>query len=284
MRKNRAAVNRILKTKGAVGRSLSAVAFLLLFAGSLVAAERGHLLAEWDGNTYRVISRSGADLKAPVGSLLKPFAAIYLLENGVDYRQEIFCPALKKQSAALRCWTTTGHGAMTIGKALVQSCNYYFLSQFRGRDLGAYENWLRRRYDWPENLHITKPVNVYGFDLEYGIDAERLLSMYEKLLREASAGNAPAAVVTQALADICLGTLADFCRKINRDPKLRLTLGKTGTVREGDRNFGVVLLLLDHLPQQKKLLLIAYEKGKTGSQVSLQALRHLEQYGRKKRN
>ena len=260
-----------------------ALSCVFLMPLAIMAAERGHLLAEVEGSGYKMLSRSGAGLLAPVGSLLKPFAALYLLENGVNAAQEIFCPQLRKQSAALRCWTPDGHGAMTIGKALVQSCNYYFLSQFRGRNLTAYEAWLRQRYDWPENLHIVKPVNVYGFDLEFGIEAETLVRMYTRLFHEAGTGNRHAATVTEALKEICQGTLSDFCRELLKQPQYRLILGKTGTVQEGKRNFGVVFLLVDHVPQGKRLLLIQYEKGKTGSQAALQALKTLTTYEHKKR-
>ena len=277
MAKIRARVNRILKSIVLVSLALGAPL-------AVAAAGRGHLLAETNSGSYTVISRSGADVLAPVGSLLKPFAALYLLENGVNAAQEIFCPPLRKRSATLRCWTPDGHGAMTIGKALVQSCNYYFLSQFRGRDLHAYETWLRQRYDWPENLHIAKPVNVYGFDLEFGIEAEALVRMYTRLLGEAANGSRHAVTVTDALKDICQGTLSDFCRELVKQPQYRLVLGKTGTVQEGKRNFGVVLLLVDHVPQGKRLLLVSYEKGKTGSQAALQALKILSEYGRQKRN
>ena len=277
MGKIRARVNRILKI--AIALPWVAWAPSAIFAGS-----RGYLLAENSGTEFKIISRTGADVLSPVGSLLKPFAALYLLESGVNAAQEIFCPPERKRSAALRCWTPEGHGAMTIGKALVQSCNYYFLSQFRGRNLGAYETWLRQRYDWPENLHITKPVNVYGFDLEFGIEAETLMRMYSRLLNESAAGNRHAATVTTALKEICQGTLNDFCRELAKQPQYRLVLGKTGTVQEGKRNFGVVFLLVDHVPQGKRLLLISYEKGKTGSQAAMQALKILSDYGRQKRN
>ena len=276
MGKIRSPVNRILK-------SAIVLSWILLVPQVIFAANRGHLFAELEGSGYKILSRSGADLLAPVGSLLKPFAALYLLENGVNAAQEIFCPQLRKQSAALRCWTPDGHGAMTIGKALVQSCNYYFLSQFRGRNLAAYENWLRQRYDWPENLHIAKPVNVYGYDLEFGIEAEKLMRMYTRLLNEAAAGNRHAVTVTEALKEICQGTLNDFCRELVKQPHYRLIFGKTGTVQEGKRNFGVVFLLVDHVPQGKRLLLIQYEKGKTGSQAALQALKTLTTYEHKKR-
>ena len=277
MGKIRARVNRILKS----GIVLSCAT---LGPEGVFAANRGHLLAETNGAGNKIISRSGADLLAPVGSLLKPFAALYLLENGVNAAQEVFCPPERKRSAALRCWTPDGHGAMTIGKALVQSCNYYFLSQFRGRDLNAYEAWLRGRYDWPETLHIVKPVNVYGYDLEFGIEAEKLMRMYTQLLNESAAGNMHAVTVTTALKEICKGTLNDFCNQLARKPQYRLVLGKTGTVQQGKRNFGVVFLLIDHVPQGKRLLLISYEKGKTGSQAAAQALKILSEYEHQKRN
>lgn len=274
MRKFRAPVNRIL------------ILWLcaLLPLNALWAKNRGHLIAEADGSSFRIIERTGVEQLAPVGSLLKPFAALYLLEHGANATQEIFCPALRKQTAKLRCWTPDGHGAMSLAKALVQSCNYYFLSQFRGRNLEAYEKWLRANFEWPEHVLIRNPVNVYGFDLEFGIEAEKLLAMYTKLLQMAAVGNTNANLITRALANVCEGTLADFCRELGKKPHYRLVLGKTGTVTEGGRNFGVVLLLVDHVPLKRRTLIICYEKGKMGSQVAMNALKLLKDKSGQKRN
>ena len=108
--------------------------------------------------------------------------------------------------------------------------------------------------------------------------------MYTRLLNEAATGSKHAVTVTEALKDVCQGTLNDFCQQLIKQPQYKLVLGKTGTVQQGKRNFGVVFLLIDYVPQGKRLLLIQYEKGKTGSQASLQALKTLTTYEHKKRN
>ena len=164
------------------------------------------MLVEVGGSTPRTVAESGTTELAPVGSLLKPFAAWYLLERGLDARQTILCPAERKREADLRCWTPDGHGALNLGEALVHSCNYFFLSLFRGQSIPQFENWLRERFQWPENLRVEKPVHVYGYDLDAGIAPSRLVSMYLQLQSAADAKNAHALRITEDLAGACRET------------------------------------------------------------------------------
>ncbi|MCS6972582.1 MAG: penicillin-binding protein transpeptidase, partial [Leptospiraceae bacterium] len=181
----------------------------------------------------------------------------------------------------LRCWTPQGHGEVDFAAALIHSCNYFYLSLFSGRRLADYENWLRQRFDWPARLAIRKAVNVYGFDLAGGIEPERLLRMYLELMHAAGTPNSPAAHILQALAGICRGTLADFCRALEKTPQFHLLWGKTGTVQSGSKPYGIVLVHLEHRPSQRKILLLCYEKNKTGSQVALRVPALLAEYERK---
>lgn len=274
---------KIAKYKAAVNPNLRWLLVLVIVITNQVLAEKpAFLLAEYQAGTLRVVEQSGGNRLSPVGSTLKPFAAWYLLEQGIDPQQSVFCPPERKRSEKLRCWTPAGHGSMTLQSALVQSCNYYFLSQFLGRNLKDYETWLKARFDWPDSLAITKAANVYGFDLSSGIHPHKLLGMYAKLIHAAESGNRHAQLVTAGLADICSGTLRDFCRRAKRQSKYRLLFGKTGTVREGAKNSGVALLYLEQLPQKRKILLLCYEKNKTGSETALNALRILDDHGRKR--
>jgi hypothetical protein len=240
-----------------------------------------HLLVALGENGYTILSQSNSSVATPVGSLLKPFAAWYLIERGVRIDSTIFCPPEKRRHANLRCWNPQGHGRVDLSAALVQSCNYYFLSLFAGRDLADYQAWLTRHFDWPSNLPIRKPVNVYGFDLDSGIDVERLVKMYQKLLQAAESGSSPAIAVRNALSGICRGTLADFCRKMQKQRDFQLLLGKTGTVQSGKKPYGVSLLVLEHLASKEKILLICYEQEKTGSVVALNASAILRRYADK---
>lgn len=242
-----------------------------------------HLLSIFEPTGYTIIEKVNAVSDAPVGSLLKPFAAWYLLEQGLNAANKVFCPPEKKRRHGLRCWTPNGHGPADLTAALVHSCNYYFLSLFAGRNLADYENWLRHNFDWPANLAITKPVHVYGFDLDHGIDPEKLVKMYHRLLLAAESGNSHAMTIRNALAEICRGTLADYCEKMKTMPQFKFLLGKTGTVQIGKQPFGIAVLLLEHSPSQKKILLLCYERGKTGSQAALAAPAILKKYAERLR-
>jgi hypothetical protein len=271
------------KKKSAVNRISELLVWVALFAAPafLHAGKSAYVLAEYTPGGYKILRQSNSEMLAPVGSLLKPFAAWYLLDHGVDENSSVFCPPERKRTDGLRCWDPAGHGAMSVRTALVHSCNYFFLSQFRGKNLAAYEAWLRQRFDWPQNLPITRPPHVYGFDLDNGIDPEKLLGMYTRLIDAASTNlRAPLAVI-RGLRDVCGGTLAGACKALAASKRFRFLWGKTGTVLEGRRNFGVALLFIEDLTQNKKILLLCYTKNKTGSQAALAAPVILHGYAKK---
>ncbi len=261
---------------------------LLLFVAAsptlAVAKKRSHLLVALRDNGYTTISQANADIEAPVGSLLKPFAAWYLLEKGHKAENTVFCPPERKRHEGLRCWTPQGHGQVNLAAALVQSCNYYFLSLFAGRDLADYQAWLNSRFDWPATLPIRKPVNVYGFDLDSGIEAERLVKMYQTLLLSADSGSSHAIAIRDALGGICRGTLGELCRKMQKQSEFRILIGKTGTVESGKKPYGIALLVLEHLSSKEKILLLCYEREKTGSVAAMAAPAILNRYAHKIRD
>lgn len=272
---------RLHKFKVAVNLNM-----VLLITSALtpaVAAGRraSYLLVQLEDNGHTLVGQANATMEAPVGSLLKPFAAWYLLEKGGNPQDVVFCPPEKKRHNDMRCWTPEGHGSVTLAAALVQSCNYFFLSRFVGRDLADYGAWLTEQFDWPADLRIRRPVNVYGFGLGRGIEAERLVHMYHKLLQAAEHKSSHAAAVRDALAGICRGTLADFCRNMRGQKGFRIILGKTGTVESGKRPFGIALLILEHLSTRKKIVLICYEREKTGAGAAMAAPGILSRYADK---
>lgn len=266
------------KFKVAVNRNLGFVAVLYFGAIAVSAKNPSYTLAEYNAGNFRVVLEQNTNNEAPVGSLLKPFAAWYLLENGVDQYQTVFCPPERRRSETLRCWTPQGHGATHLAAALVQSCNYYFLSMFYGKNLSEYQHWLVTRFDWPASLPISKPANVYGFDLQNGIEPAKLLGMYTTLLAAAESRNANAMVIRDALSGTCQGTLTDACKRLQKLSRFRFLLGKTGTVQTGGKPYGITFLLLEYLPEKRKILLLCYEKDKTGSQAALNAPNALARY------
>lgn len=271
MRISKGAVNRILLSAFCLSCGLGA-------AGAVKKPRAAFVVVEVGSGESRTLVESGTEDLAPVGSLLKPFAAWYLLEKGLDARQTILCPAERKREADLRCWTPEGHGAVNLGEALVHSCNYFFLSLFRGQSIPQFENWMRERFQWPENLRIEKPVHVYGYDLDSGIAVSRLVTMYARLLEASAVKNPHAALITDSLAGTWRGTLKDFCRLLGNQKKYTFLWGKTGTVREGKHQYGIAVLHLKNNSTGKKLLLLCYERRKTGSQAALNALAVLQKY------
>lgn len=65
----------------------------------------------------------------PPGSAFKVFVAAWALDHGLDPTRTVVCAPLEGGGAGyktLRCWNTSGHGAVDLHAALVQSCNAYF--------------------------------------------------------------------------------------------------------------------------------------------------------------
>ncbi len=64
----------------------------------------------------------------PPGSLFKPVVAIAGLENNVwDPDALVACPGYYELgSFRIRCWNASGHGTISLRKAIEQSCNCYF--------------------------------------------------------------------------------------------------------------------------------------------------------------
>ncbi len=64
---------------------------------------------------------------AEVGSLLKPLTLISAWEGGLQENQSFLCsPSSPLSQAEESCWEHRGHGALTAGEALANSCNAYF--------------------------------------------------------------------------------------------------------------------------------------------------------------
>lgn len=265
MRKIKAAVNSFL---------------ILLFSSTTFSIEKKapFLLVEKNGDQYETILSYNTKTLAPMGSLLKPFAAWYLLERGINSEQPIFCPPRRKQSKDLRCWTPDGHGAMSLTDALAHSCNYYFLSRFLGLNLQEYEMWLRNNFNWPEKVKIKTPENVYGFNLSKNFNIKMILGMYTQLISKEENGDAQAKVVFEGLKKTCQGTLYDFCRALKTLHEFRFIAGKTGTSEHHGKNYGIAFLYLEHIPKKRKIILLCYEKNKMGAQVALNAIKILHAY------
>jgi penicillin-binding protein 2 len=91
------------------------------------------------------------------GSTIKPFMAMLGLKSGISSDKKTFCPGyytLTKGGHRFRCWKHSGHGAMNLHDAVVQSCDVYF-------------------YDLAHHLGIDEmhdSLSLFGFGSKTGID------------------------------------------------------------------------------------------------------------------
>ncbi len=109
-------------------------------------------------------------LKAP-GSTFKPITAIAALEEqAVRVNEEIVCTGRYTDIAyPIRCWIYPGqHGALTIVKAIEESCNYFFAEL--AHRLSTDENGV---YSTDTGLKtIREYASMFGLDHTSGIEIE----------------------------------------------------------------------------------------------------------------
>ncbi|TVR61682.1 MAG: penicillin-binding protein 2 [Candidatus Competibacteraceae bacterium] len=113
----------------------------------------------------------------PPGSTIKPLMALAGLEHGtVNRHSGVYCPGhyrLPGSSHRFRCWRRSGHGSVSMDRAIAQSCDVYFyslavnlgiekfhafLSQFdlgrpTGIDLPAEASALLPSPEWKRRVH-----------------------------------------------------------------------------------------------------------------------------------
>ncbi|MDE2341747.1 MAG: penicillin-binding protein 2, partial [Alphaproteobacteria bacterium] len=124
----------------------------------------------------------------PSGSTIKPMMALALLQAGVTPDEQVVCTgSYRVGNSIFHCDKRTGHGAISLHRALVQSCDIYFYHM--GRQIGIeriaammrqmtlgqkYElpepsqrygtvpdpEWLMHRYKRPWNIYDTVNVSI----------------------------------------------------------------------------------------------------------------------------
>lgn len=78
------------------------------------------------------------------GSVMKPLLAAFALEQGVSPAQRFVCGGkLTVGDTVFRCYGGKAHGKQTMGEALRNSCNVWFIRLLQTLDAGAYLRFLR---------------------------------------------------------------------------------------------------------------------------------------------
>ncbi len=78
------------------------------------------------------------------GSVMKPLLAAFALEQGVPQQKHFTCRGhITVGDTTFRCYGEKAHGRQTMGEALQNSCNVYFIRLLQTLDAAAYLQFLR---------------------------------------------------------------------------------------------------------------------------------------------
>jgi hypothetical protein len=113
----------------------------------------------------------------PLGSLVKPFAALSYAESH-DFRY----PELECRGADTACWLPVGHKRIGIVDALAHSCNSYF-RQLAREILPAQVEALAARFDLAAPAPEAPSTTYLGLGTEWRIAPLSLARAYHELLR-----------------------------------------------------------------------------------------------------
>jgi hypothetical protein len=213
-----------------------------------------------DARTGQAIASRWADVDQPVplGSLVKPFAAL-AYGAGHSFRYPTFhC------SRASGCWYPPGHGPMNLSQALAHSCNHYF------RQLSA-EVAAEDLAHVTARFHLPMPSPAAGTDAYWGlgddwrIEPTAMLRAYLALSRPPTMpGSAP---ILQGLA---LSARQGTAQGIGGALRQAAALAKTGTGpcvhRPNAGGDGFVAAL--HPADQPRYALLVRAHGQTGRRAA----------------
>lgn len=181
----------------------SNVSFLLL------DAHNGQLLiSRWDK----------ANTPIPLGSLVKPFAALaYGKQHAFRY------PTHTCRGSETGCWRPGGHGDMDLNSAIAFSCNSYFrflTSELTAADVSPTAGQFG--LDLPD--HDTHGVELAGLGPRWRISPLRMAHAYLELLRDR-----PNPAVQQILAGMEQSAAHGTGAEVDRALQTEKALVKTGT-------------------------------------------------------
>jgi cell division protein FtsI/penicillin-binding protein 2 len=238
-----------------------------LFLAASVEVNTGVDYLVVDVRTREVLQRHWQDAEAPipVGSLVKPFAA---LAYAGDF-PEFFC-----RGAADRCWLPHGHGRLTFRKALAQSCNAYFLNLARGVDPATLAV-VASKFGISAPAADSAEARI-GLGQEWKISPLALAGAYAELAARASEPR-----VAEILAGMRGAARNGTARAIGRDATV---LAKTGTApciaarRHTGDGFTVALDPAD----DPRIVLLVRVHGVPGAEAAKSAARVLRTLGETK--
>ena len=109
------------------GRLIALVAKPSYDSNLFVGGISGKVWQEILNNPRHPLQNRSIQSMYPPGSVWKLVIAGLLLESGVSPKETVFCSGeTSLGSQVFRCWRQGGHGAVSMERALVESCDVYF--------------------------------------------------------------------------------------------------------------------------------------------------------------
>jgi cell division protein FtsI/penicillin-binding protein 2 len=228
----------------------------------LLDAHTGHVLAaRWDS----------LDSPIPMGSLLKPFAALAYAELHDDQYPTHTC-----RGTATGCWLPRGHGEVNLTAAIAHSCNSYF--RMLTADLTAADvSPTVTRFGLDRPRQDATGAELAGLGNRWRTSPLRLARAYLELVRQRQRPG-----VSQILDGMALSALRGTGAEVHRAFPVRSVLAKTGTAActhsrhsPGD-GFAVVLTPAEN-PEFLLLVRVHGVPGARAARTAGQMLRRIEE-------
>ncbi len=235
-------------------------------------ADRGISFLLFDARTGDVLASrwDDAELPIPMGSLMKPFAALaYGQQHGFTY------PTHHCGGAATGCWRPHGHGDLDLASAIAYSCNSYFRALTA--DLTASEVLeTSHRFNLDPPDANTSGIALAGLGSSWRVSPLRMGRAYIAL---SHLGLDPAAaqILQGMFQSAQQGTGAEVDRALNTANALVKTgtAGCTHLPRAPGEGFTVALFPAD----APKILLMVRVHGVPGAEAATIAGKMLHQIG-----
>lgn len=108
-------------------------------------------------NPYKPLYNRSIQGIYPPGSIVKPMFGLGGLNDGVITPESTYyCPGyfqLNGKGRHYRCWKRSGHGALNVASAIVQSCDVFFYNL-------AADTGIDKMHDWMVHFGLGKPTGI----------------------------------------------------------------------------------------------------------------------------
>lgn len=252
---------------------------------ALISKDGALVLASLDTShysdiTYSIKVKYNGSRRFQPGSLLKPLAAIYLMkEINIPYSHRENCRGWESahfHGLAHACWTSKGHGVLTMPQALAHSCNYYFFKQLETVNRDDYFQSITDQWGLSPGLKGRYLDSMIGNRIEEGLSVVQILQLYTRLASYLFSN--PLAHENLAILEGLsgrIGTMAALRRQW-RDPLApSVLIAKSGTGFSGNRRAnqtGTVVVFFRFTQSGKIYALVLNVPGLMGTQVGKDVL------------